>query len=463
MISIYDILQEFNKKKSTNYKKQVLIKYQNNDLLIKILEMTYDLVRFNYGVGQTTLEKLDYEFVRDSSSSIPEVLDILENEFCSKKVTGNAAIARLQETFNKLNAEDRYVISKLIERDLRINLGKTQINKVISGLIIKPAYERCDTYSDKTAKNINFPAFQQLKADGTYREFTVQGGNVTCRSRSGERYVYPIIFKQMTSFQNGVYIGELTVRGISDRAIGNGLINSDNPPHEDIVVQFWDYILQEEYNLALEKDRKRPCTISYKRRFEKLKYLLRTFMGKNIQIIPTKIVNNLQEAIQYNAFLMNKGFEGTVLKDFEMVFKDGTSKQQLKLKLEIDLEMRIVGFKDGRKGTKREGKIGSILFENDDRTIRGACSGMSDDDLDYFTENKDKILNKIMTVQCNDLSKAKKNDYYALSHPRFIEIRNDKTETDSLEKAFEIRQMVIDLNLKEISAEDLKGLNENWG
>jgi hypothetical protein len=422
--------------------------------------MTYDLVRYNYGIGQTTLDKLDYEFVRESSMTITEVLDILENEFCTKKVTGNTAIDRIQEIFNKLSGDDRYVISKIIERDLRINLGKTQINKVISGLITKPAYCRCDTYSDKTSKNINFPAYLQLKADGTYREFTVQGGNVTCRSRSGEKYVYPIIFNQMKSWQNGVYIGELTVRGIKDRAIGNGMINSDNPPHADIVAHFWDYVIPEEYNLALEKDKKRPCTISYQRRFEKLQFLLRTFMGKNIQLIPTKIVNNLQEALQQTAILMNKGFEGGVLKDFEMVFKDGTSKKQLKLKLEIDCEMRIVGFHPGRKGTKRDGKVGSIIFENDERTIRGKCSGMTDDVLDYITYHKDEYLNKIMTVRFNDLSKAKKNKFYALSHPRYIEVRNDKDETDTLEKVFELRQMVIDMNLKNININDL---NDDWG
>jgi hypothetical protein len=50
-----------------------------------------------------------------------------------------------------------------------------------------------------------------------------------------------------------------------------------------------------------------------------------------------------------------------------------------------------------------------------------------------------------MTVQFNDLTKAEGNDYYALSHPRYIEIRNDKDETDTLEKVLSLREMAMEL------------------
>ena len=442
---VYNILNEINLENGSKYKSQVLLKHKSNKTFVRVLKMTYDTVQYIYGVGKTTLDKIEYPWVKESSITLDEALDILENEFCTRQVTGNAAITRLEELFAVLDSEDRFVISKVIERDLRINLGKTQINKFQKDLITKPAYMRCDVYSHKTAKNIKFPAYVQLKADGTYREFTVHNGYVTSRSRSGEPYEYPIIFGQMKDFQDGVYIGELTVRGEKDRAKGNGLINSDKPPHEDIIVQFWDYVTHDEYNLAKEKDRKNPCTITYQRRFEKLHFLLATFMGRNIQIIPSQVVENLDEALKYTADVMKQGFEGSILKGFDGVFKDGTSKQQLKLKLEVSAEMRCVGFHEGTKGTKREGKVGSIIFENDEGTVKGKCSGFTDKELDYFTEHQDELIGKIMEVQFNDLTKAKGNDYFALSHPRFIEWRNDKDETDTLEKIYQLREMAMDL------------------
>ena len=107
--------------------------------------------------------------------------------------------------------------------------------------------------------------------------------------------------------------------------------------------------------------------------------------------------------------------------------------------------MRIVAFHDGKVGTKREGKVGSLIFENDEGTIKGRTSGFTDKQMDEFTENKDKYLGRVITVQFNDLTKGEGNDYHALSHPRFIEVRDDKDETDTLEKVFELRDMAINL------------------
>ena len=49
---------------------------------------------------------------------------------------------------------------------------------------------------------------------------------------------------------------------------------------------------------------------------------------------------------------MNKGLEGGVLKDKNLVFKNGTSNQQLKIKLKVDADLRVLGFLKGTKGTK---------------------------------------------------------------------------------------------------------------
>ena len=445
-MAIYSIIQELNIENGSNYKIKILQKHKDNELLKRVLRMTYDSVAYNYGVGKTTLAKLNYSNKFGEELSLEQTLDILENEFCSRDVTGNAAIERLEDVFSKLNDYTKEVVTKIIERDLKINIGKTQINKVFKDLITKPTYMRCDTYSVKTAKNISFPAVVQVKADGTYREFNVSNGIVTARSRSGEEYDYPVIFKQMEIFPNGIYTGELTVQGIHERSKGNGLINSDNPPHDDIVLELWDFISHAEYNKARLKDKKNPCTRTYQNRFEELVGIIEYNQTKNVKLIPYVQVASLKEALKQTSEWMNQGFEGAILKDWSGVFKDGTSKHQLKLKLEISVEMRCTGFQEGTRGTKREGKVGSIIFSNDEGTIQGRCSGFTDDELDYFTAHQSELIGKIMEVQFNDLTKAEGNDYYALSHPRFIEWRNDKNETDTLEKAFQLREMAMELS-----------------
>jgi len=484
-MDIYDIIEELNFENGSNYKVQVLKKHSENELLKRVLSMTYDRAKYTYGVTLKQIEKFE-PVVGSTKFILSEILDFLEHQFSTRNVTGHAALQMAADILGNCSREDAVLFKKIINRDLRINIGKTQINKVFKGLITKPSYCRCDVYSDKTAKNISFPAIVQKKADGTYREANVSDGEVEFRSRSGENYTYPILEKIIVNFPNAVYVGELTVlltdsllekilpdlekldrkNGtenakeileayneaksenkdyILPRQIGNGLINSDDVPHENLVFELWDCITHKEYYQASLKDRKNPCTTPYSDRFFYLSSII-TNQSDMVKLIDHKIVQSLKEALKYTSKLMSQGYEGSVLKDWEMVFKDGTSKQQLKLKIKIDCEMRIVGFNPGTPGTKREGKVGSLIFGNDEGTVKGNCSGFSDDELDDMTDHPEKYLNKLFTVQFNDLSKARTNDYYSLSHPRFIELRTDKTETDTLERLFELREMAIALS-----------------
>ena len=52
---------------------------------------------------------------------------------------------------------------------------------------------------------------------------------------------------------------------------------------------------------------------------------------------------------------------------------------------------------------------------------------------------------KIITVKANDLTTSKTKDTYSLAHPRFIEVRKDKTVADSFEIVLESRDSMIDL------------------
>lgn len=488
MHNITNIINELNENNSSNYKLEVLRRHKEDILFQRVLKMAVDKAVYNYGVGKKTLKKLfEMTMVFDNKKflTLEEALDILETEFCTRKVTGNEALTRLYEIFTNLNIHDSEIITKIINRDLKINVGKSQINKVFKDLITKPSYNRCDTYSDKTSKNINFKngAYVQLKSDGTYREFTVNDSEVSCVSRSGEEYEYPLHNEILKNLPDSKYTGELTVRCsekilsilkeklayaqrlnhetslleemieqyeiaksegkeyILPRSFGNGLINSDEPPHEDIVIELWDMITFEDYNLAKSKDKKNMPKEIYDVRFEKLKAALAEIDSEKVKLIPTTIVYSLKEALQITSQYMSEGLEGAILKDRNMLFKDGTNKHQLKLKLHIEVEMRFTEFVEGNKGSKNEDYFSAVKFQNDEGTIKGqiGVTTMTEDERDFFHTNRDKIINSIATLKCNDLIKATNNDYYALSHVSFIELRQDKSETDSLKKVFKIR------------------------
>lgn len=427
-----DILNELNESNSSNYKLDVLKKYKGNSELKKLLELTYNRNKYNFNVSKNCIIKDNPSILESNGSkTVDELLSALEI-LGGGTIRGNEAHQFVCNHLKCLDNDNKEIFLNVLGRDLKIGLNVKSINKVFKNLIPKPNYMRCAVLSEKTLKKINFPAFIQLKMDGTYREIHVADCQVSGKTRSGEEYFNPVLFKEMENFPNGFYTGELTIEGES-RFTGNGLINSLNPPYEKITFTVWDYLTDEDY---LEKS-KTP----YYSRFESLSDIIEKHESNRVKLVPNHEVNSIDEALKYVSDWMEQGLEGGVLKDKNNVFKNGTSGTQLKIKLKVDAEMRITGFTDGTIGTKREGKIGAIQFSNDEGTIKGQCSGFSDEELDLFTKNKDNLIGRIISVEFNDIVKSENNDYYALSHPRFIEIRNDKDETDTLEKVIQLRDM----------------------
>ena len=444
-IPILSIIHELNQENGSNYKIAVLQKYKDNTLLQKVLKMTYDRVAYTYGISMKNIyyipERNYAGPFAEESITLEEALDYIQRNFVTRVFTGNQANYELTDTLERLQKEDAKVLEMVINRDLKINLGRTSINKVFKNLIIKPPYMRCGTYNEKTAKKINYPAFCQIKLDGTYRAAIVDNGVVTINTRSGETSDFPLLEKGFRTFPDGVYVGEMLINDITNRSESNGLINSDNPPHDKIYIVLWDYITLDEYSRPKDKKSK----TAYKKRFENLRSILKDDNNEHIGIVESVVVRSAKHALGYVSTWMKEGFEGGILKDANNIFVDHTSPTQLKLKLEIDAEVRVTGFIEGRPGTKRENTFGALTYSNDDGTVKGSVSGFSDKELTEINNNRSKYIGKVMTVQFNDLSKARGNDHYALSHPRFIEFRDDKDETDTLERIQEMREMATDL------------------
>lgn len=451
------IIVELNQSNSSKYKLDVLKKYQDNEQFKDLLELTYNKIKYNFYSSKETVLKHDLpsSFRIDFDGTLQDAIKILK-EISRDKIRGHRNLNILKFLYNNINEKEIFL--NIINRDLKCNINVKQINKVFKNLIPLPNYMRCDILNAKNLKKIKFPACIQVKMDGTYREFHVQNGNVTARTRSGEDYWNPVIFEQLKDFPDGYYIGELTLNDSQTRFKGNGLINSDNPPYNDIIFTMWDFLTDDDYTLqtkTLYKDRFNTLNEILESKFKNERNFFLLNFGKEITLEESKIKNlrlveshevkNIDEALAYVTEWMNKGLEGGVLKDLNNTFKNGTSKTQLKIKLKIDCEMRITGFTDGTLGTKREGKIGAIQFENDEKTIKGQCSGFTDEQMDYFTKNKDALIGKIISVEFNDLSRAENSDYYALSHPRFVEVRKDKNETDTLETVLKLKEMARNL------------------
>ncbi len=435
---MFNILKEFNSTNSTNDKLEVMKKYKDNPLVLEVFSKALDKVKWTWSISLKNIPLTQNKKENDLVWALKSLEALHRREY-----TGNSAIIFLTNILSSLSEEDAYVIERIIDRDLKINFGKSGFNKVVSpkNQITKPPYMRCSIYGEKTSKKISYPAIIQLKADGSFCSVTVDGGAVTFSSRSGEEKNLPHLKEIFKTFGDGVYIGELLVKGVENRALVNGLLNSDEQK-DDVYIQLWDYVSLDEYSRGKDKNNK---TI-YAERFEQLQNELAENYSDFTQIIESYEVQNVQEALQFVSSWMNLGFEGGILKDLNNIFLDHTSPTQLKLKLEIDADVRIVGFSEGTVGTKREKTFGAIIFQTDDGKVKGQTSGFTDSELERINQNRDFYIGKIMTVQFNDITKSREKDTWALSHPRFKEFRDDKTKTDTFLRIEEMKHMAMMLS-----------------
>ena len=438
--NITEILDEVNQENGSNYKIAVLKKYQDNEVLKRVLKMAYDRVDYIYGLTTKNVK----DPVHKNVISIDQALEVLEM-LNRRDVTGNTAIELVENTLSDLSPENAELFKKILDRDLRINMGKTNINKVFKNLIKKQPYMRCGIADSKALAKIDWESgvMSQLKCDGTYRSFN--DGVFT--SRSGKVQSFPKLEKMLEEVSSKyVLIGEMTLKGEKQRSKGNGLINSSDVPEDDIIYTIWDAIPIEEYQSKNGK-------IPYYERIQNARAIVYQVDNPQIEIIPSKTVYSRKEAYEHFQEVTKEGLEGTVIKTQLNLWKDGTGKDQLKLKLEIDVEVRITGFTEGNN--KRAKTFGAITFENDEGTIKGQTSGFTDKQLDIIHKNRDKYLGEVMTVRCNDITKAKGSDTWALSHPRFIPdssqthpkfitIRDDKDTTDTLERVQLMKKMAME-------------------
>ena len=414
-MKILDIINEINIENGSNYKKLVLDRYNNNDLLKRVLKMTYDKIAFKYYITMKNIPEVEFY---TNEVRLEDSLDVLEFLLANREVTGNAAIDLLHRTLSQSSKVDAIVLEKIIDRDLRINLGTKEINKVFKRLITSFPYMRC-SLQDKLPK-IKYPAIVQEKMDGTYRSIVVDNGVIEIYSRSGELSVLDG-FASKLNLPDGVYIGELLVRDIPDRFKANGLLNSDTEPENTYCVA-WDYLTLDEWK---EGKSKTP----YKERFSTL---TKNIKGNEVvECVTTVVVHNLQEAKDFYKDIVSNGGEGAVLKNLDNKFKNGTALDNIKMKEEAVAEFRITGFQEG-KG-RFVGTLGSIEVISKDGQVISSVSGFKDETRDFIWKNREDLLNTIISVKYNGVSKSKGSDTYSLMFPVFEDFRPDKNDTDDLE------------------------------
>lgn len=427
---IFDLIEMIaaNTKKT---EKERLLKENDCPELRRVLVAAYN-PRINYYIKKVPTASVSEG--RDFSDLTWLMLDSLGRH----EVTGNEALQNLEITLEFLNPKSQQLLTRIIKRDLRAGFSESTINKCFPKLIDSYPYMRCSLLSkvDTSGWDWTKGVFSQTKMDGMFCNLTVVDGCVMMRSRQGsefpiEEFVDLAEYNFTSDYQ---YHGELLIMSEGrplPREIGNGILNSvlkggTIPSGHYPQFVAWDMV-------AIDIIEGKKCDRPY---WKRLRDLQQHDQNENFTIAPTRILHSLDEAYQHYQEMLAEGQEGTIVKEPAMLWRDGTSKQCLKLKLEFEVDLRIKGFTQGQG--KNSATFGSISMASSDDLVQVDVSGMSDDLRMYCHLHREELLDTIGTVKANDITKSNPASLYL---PRLADLRTfEKTEADSFEQIVEQRE-----------------------
>lgn len=454
-MKIKQIFDHISSDGGSNMKMTILSQYKDNDLLKRVLYLANSR-RVKFYIKNIPT----YTF-----NGFPITLDMALDELSklsSREKTGYEGIEHLRWILSSLQEDDAYIIERIIEKDCKIGMGTTNMNKVIPGLIEETPYMGAKAFSKDLVNKLlaKGPALSQMKMDGRYANAIIRSGEVELISRQGETTYLQgsIILDELGKFPDCVLNGELTMDGVS-RYESNGIIASlvsilgkqanDEDFIKDVIafekenqmtmgkalanIRFtvWDTIKIEEY-FAQESN------ITYDRRLTLVQAYIEDIKPSRVSLVESVVIANYEQAMAHFQTLINQGHEGTILKGLKGTWKDGKPVWQIKLKLEIELELKITGF---NYGTGKNSKvISSVDAESEDGLLKTSPTGIKEKEMQWITDNQATLLGKIITSKCSGVSQDHLGNY-SLLHPVYKHVRDDKSTADTLANILDIEAM----------------------
>ncbi len=449
-MSVYAIVKQLEATASRLDKEAILTANKDNEDLKNFFRLALEN-RINFYI-----KKIPAYVPNGGTGSFNLAMSMVEVTLAGRVKTGNDARAFLSDLLSDLTMEDGLMLERVIRKDPKCGCSVSTVNKSWPGLVTDVPYMQCSL-----PKEVDMDAFpwekgvySQLKADGMFANLSqIDSQTVTLESRNGSPFpidqfeeIYDAVIRSgIVGFQlHGELIiekdGEVLPRQISN-GILNSILNGDSiPENHRVIYEAWDIIPLEE---AKAKNKYR---VVYEQRFNRLKQTI-SALGASwpIRLIESRLVFSYEEAYQHYKEKRKQRLEGTIVKRPDMIWEDSTSKGQVKMKEEVECDLRIIGFNAAAETSKNADTFGSVLLETSDSLLEVSATGIPDDLRKEINEIKDQLIGTIVTVCSNTLMEPSKNNKkHSLFLPRVVEFRRDKTEADSLRKVIDMFDSAIE-------------------
>lgn len=433
-IKTYKVWESLKGTNSNKEKLNILLSNQTNTFLKDWLYYTYNpYLTFGISSAPESAWELVATELNDTDTQVKffELLDALHN----REYTGNAAKEQIELFFKSVSLEVARMFNAVLNKDISAGVSINTINKVYPRLIPTFNIAKANPFDN----SIPYPCTAEVKMNGVRLIVKYHHGNITMFSSNGR------VAEGLVSIEKAIrelisvafYIpdkvslvldGELTdinrrsVSGIFNKALKGTIKEQDT---QNLLFTVFDILTGKEWEQQYSE------TPQHQRHLE-LKTLLESLPQGNIALIESRTVHSQDDISNFNQEVVQQGGEGLIIKDPSKPYSFTRNNSFQKIKAELEADLKIIGYTQGTG--KRSAYIGAIIAETSDSKIQVRVgSGLTDQDLEYFTVNKDKLMGSIITVLYNAVIQDKDNQL-SLFLPRFVELRSDKTEADTTEK-----------------------------
>lgn len=430
-MTIYQTLFKIQNTPGTNDKKTTL-KDNLNDVIKLIFEDTYGPQKYyikkfepNGNVGHLFID-LDYG-----------VFHYMLMDLASRRVTGDAAYKKLQETVALYESYSQEILCRIIDRNLKIGISWDNYLSVIGQKESK--FEVALAMNLDKVKGIN-------PIDGTYYISRKLDG---CRCICYVNKVFSDTWVEFKSRQNKIIttldnliepIKEFTKNfGPGEYVLDGEVCIMDENGNEDFQglmkeVTRKDHTIENpRYNvfdvLTRSEFDGETASPNFVDRLNMMHDLATP--NKNVVLLEQELVTSQEVMDRWTGIAQNCGWEGCMLRK-DAPYKRGRSKDLLKIKGMQDAEYEVIGVETGKvtynEGGHKEFDVASALYIKHKNNIVKVGSGLSKEQRLQWFNHPEEIIGKTITVQYFEETQDSKTGEYSLRFPVLKHVYNGDRE-----------------------------------
>ena len=425
MLEVIKLFKQIQNTSSLNDKKSIITANKDNELFKKCLVFLLD-GNITTGIAEKKYDSLEARCSdwkhNDIGTEFCELMDYIKTHNTGR----DEDVIQVQAWCYALDDEIKKFTRGMIIKKIKLGIDVKGVNKAIPNLIptweVQQAYPLADKNEPKDGEW--FALSQKLNGNNN----GVLDGK--CISRQGKEFTgmeHIITDINKLSFKDMFFNGEL-IRKNTDNLpddenfqIGTGVINSDDIDKNCIKFVIYEMLPKSEFLSGESK-------LTYKQRrktyLDPLAEEISTLGLENIEVVPLVYEGTDKSKIQE---LLDKadndGWEGLMLNK-DTKWKNKRNNGILKVK---SFKHCDVICKDVVEGSgKYKGTLGNIVCDYKGYDL-GVGSGFTDEQRNYYWNNHNEIIGKVVTVKYKSETKNKDGGV-SVQFPTFVIVREEGKE-----------------------------------